>query len=64
MSLPINPIGSIDLQMGRPQKVPYYQVVVLVLEVVDTVVSSSTLMDYHKKSFAAQVVSPFHCELN
>ena len=37
--------------MGRPKKVPYYQVVLVVLEVVDVMLSSSTIRDFHKNSF-------------
>jgi len=51
MSLAINPIEPIESQMGKPKKVPYYQVVLVVLEVVDKVLSSSTTRDFHKNSF-------------
>jgi hypothetical protein len=57
MSLAINPIESIKLQMGKPKKVPYYQVVLVVLEVVDLMLSSSTIRDFHKNSFQQD-----HCD--
>ena len=41
MSLAINPIEHIESQMGKPKKVPYYQVVVVVLEVVDAMIPSA-----------------------
>ena len=51
MSVAINPIESIKFQMGRPKKVPYYQVLLVVVEVVDLMLSSSTIRDFHQNSF-------------
>ena len=57
MSLATNPIEPIEPQMGKPKKVPYYQVVLVVLEVVDAMISSSTIRDFHKNSFQQD-----HCD--
>ena len=47
----VETVEEIVRQMGRPKKVPYYQVVLVVLEVVDVMLSSSTIRDFHKNSF-------------